>query len=107
MWNKIIKENKNGVDFSIDRKMVGNPILGGWMGFQDSAFSLASSEHAQQALPIKGLWIPYHKRRSPYHNLPNKLGMQNLWHQIYTEFDPQKDPWNSWLCSCRDLFTFR
>ena len=38
------------------------------MGFQVLVFPLACSEHAQQALLIKGLWIPCHKRRNPYHS---------------------------------------
>ena len=38
------------------------------MGFQDLVFPLACSEHAQQTLLIKGLWIPCHKRRNSYHS---------------------------------------
>ena len=66
------------VDFTIDREMVGNPILGGSMGFQDLLYPLACPEHAQQALLIKDLWIPCHKPRSPYHNWPNRLSMPTM-----------------------------
>ena len=107
LWKKIIKENKNGSGL---HHRQGN----GWQhhprklnGFSGLSISPGRFRTCTTSSSSQRFMDSCHKPRSPTTTGPIDWVCQPCDTRSSQSWTLQKDPWNSWPCSCRDLFTFK